>query len=122
MLIMGCPFESSRCKIPPPLQTVGSETATPKEDGKRHDEKEWPNMNGAIDDSHTMLNMQNFSTQNIKRQQRAMLYSLDVMRNVTSILRPGDTPIHPDNIGGWVMYPPAYVFWALNGSGPIVNR
>ena len=31
------------------------------------------------------------------------LYLL-VCRSVTSIRMPGDTPIHPDNIGGWVVY------------------
>ena len=43
----------------------------------------------------------------------------NVIRNVTSIRSFGATPIHPDNIGGWVNYPPTYVFWAPNGSGPI---
>ena len=41
-------------------------------------------------------------------------------RTVTGTSRSsGDTPIHPDNIGGWVIYPPTSVFWAPNGSGPI---
>ena len=45
---------------------------------------------------------------------------LNVIRNVTSTRSSGDAPIHPDNIGGWVIvYPPTYVFWAPNGSGPI---
>ena len=47
---------------------------------------------------------------------------LNVIRNVTSIRSFGDRPIHPDNIGGWVIYPPTYVFWAPNGSGPIYIR
>ena len=41
---------------------------------------------------------------------------------VTSTRSSGDTPIHPDNIGGWVFYPPTYMFWAPNGSGPIYFR
>jgi len=47
---------------------------------------------------------------------------VNVIRNVTSTRSFGDTPIHPDNIGGWVIYPPTYVFWAPNGSGPIYIR
>ena len=47
------------------------------------------------------------------------IYTTNVTRSVILIHRPGNTLIHPDNIGGWVLYPPTYVFWEPNGSGPI---